>query len=129
MLTLAPAACPCGSAFRVIARIEGRCDDICYLIARSGEPRPFFPDEIRRMVLLAHAGIEDYQVFQDRAGQLRVHVQVAAASDFDEVTDAMARTVEESVTRHGCRMPVVQFERGLAGRLPGDKLRRVRRLG
>jgi phenylacetate-CoA ligase len=129
VLTLAPAPCPCGSAFRVIARIEGRCDDICYLIALSGQPRPFFPDELRRMVLLAHRGIEDYQVFQDRPGQLRVHLQVAAATDYGAVTDAMGRTVEESVTRHGCRMPELQLERGLARRLPGDKLRRVRRLG
>jgi phenylacetate-CoA ligase len=129
VLTLAAAPCPCGSAFRVIAGIEGRCDDICYLIDLSGESRPFFPDAVRRMVLLAHAGIEDYQVFQDRTGQLRVHLQVAAATDFGEVTEALSRTVEQSVTCHGCRMPVLHCERGLTGRLPGDKLRRVRRLG
>jgi putative adenylate-forming enzyme len=129
VLTLAPAPCPCGSAFRVIARIEGRCDDICYLVTPSGEPRPFFPDALRRIVLLAHGGIEDYQVFQDSPGQLRVHLQVAAATDFGEVAAALGRTVEENVIRHGCRMPVLQCERGLASRHPGEKLRRVRRLG
>ncbi len=106
-----------------------RCDDICDLLTPSGEARPFFSDAIRRMVLLGHGGIEDDQVFQDRPGRLRLHLQVAAATDFGEVAAAPGQTVEEGVTRHGCRMPVLRCERGLALRHPGEKLRRVRRLG
>ena len=129
VLSLSSDRCGCGSAFRVISRIEGRCDDICYLLTLSGDSRPFFPDALRRMVLLAHAGIEDYQVFQDRLGQLRVHLQAQAEMDFGKVAGALSKSVEETVRRHGCRMPDLQVERGLVRRLPDEKLRRVRRLG
>ncbi len=129
ILTLAPSPCPCGSAFRVITRIEGRCDDICHLVSLTGELRPFFPDALRRMVLLAHRGIEDYQVFQDRPGQLRVHLEIAAGTEFDRVTASLTETVGESTTRYGCRMPELEVHRGLEPVPPGSKLRRVRRLG
>ena len=82
VLQLGGQPCPCGSCFRTIARIEGRCDDVCYFFERSGAAhgprRPFFPDTIRRMILLAGAGIADYQAVQERDGQLLVHLAVDA---------------------------------------------------
>ena len=125
-VTLAADPCACGSAFRVIERIDGRCDDVCSLIQRDGAPRPFFPDALRRIVLLSDRRIDDYQIVQERPGQLRLRVSVRG--DFAEVRDALRKTMAESVARYGCEMPDLQIEHGLAAVLPGEKRRRVKRL-
>ncbi len=75
-VTLSPDPCTCGSAFRVIERIEGRCDDLCYFVRHDGAPRAFFPDALRRMVLLSDPRIEDYRIVQDAPGELRVQLVV-----------------------------------------------------
>jgi phenylacetate-CoA ligase len=75
VVALNDAPCACGSTFEVLARIEGRCDDICYFPpAAGGRLRPFFPDTIRRMILLAHPDIQDYLAVQDAPGRLCVYL-------------------------------------------------------
>jgi len=81
VLTLAPAPCACGSAFRVIERIEGRLDDVCY----QTNP-PLFPDDFRRLILAAHPSIEDYQLTHSPTS-IRIHIQTTAP--FDEVAAAL----------------------------------------
>lgn len=128
VLTMATEPCSCGSAFRVISRIEGRCDDICYFRQSNGTLRPFFPDTLRRMVLLSHPDIEDYQVYQEGPGRLRVHLQVGEEQDFAEIAASLRATVDESVARYGCQLPELQIERGLEPVEPREKRRRVRRV-
>ncbi len=125
VLTMATEPCSCGSAFRVISRIEGRCDDICYFPQSDGTLRPFFPDTLRRMVLLSHPDIEDYQVFQEGPGRLRVHLQVRAGDDFSEIAASLRATVEESISRYDCQLSELQIERGLEAVRPNEKRRRV----
>jgi phenylacetate-CoA ligase len=121
--------CPCGSPFRVIGAIEGRCDDICAFESRDGGTRPFFPDTIRRMVLLAGPHILDYQAIQERAGHLRIHLAVPDGAAFDEVAAQVRASVDATVAQYGCRPATVQVERGLEPVAPGAKRRRVRREG
>ena len=116
-VTLSPNECSCGSAFRVIERIEGRCDDACHFIQHDGTLRAFFPDALRRMVLVA--GVEDYRIVQHAPGELRVHIQ----GDFRE--DALRASIAEAMARHGCEMPELRIERGVPPTPPGEKRRRV----
>jgi putative adenylate-forming enzyme len=119
--------CRCGSAFRVLSRIEGRCDDVCYFEQRGGGLRPIFPDTIRRMILLADAGLLDYQAFQESPARLRIHLD-APAAEFSLLVSAVCRSVESIATQYDCLVPAIVIERGLEPVAQGAKRRRVRRL-
>ncbi|MBA3825471.1 MAG: hypothetical protein H0X24_16425, partial [Ktedonobacterales bacterium] len=68
VLQLDPAPCPCGGGFRVIRSIEGRSDDVVYFRLPDRAYRAFFPDAIRRAILLAGEGMTDYQATQHQPG-------------------------------------------------------------
>jgi putative adenylate-forming enzyme len=129
LLTLDPRPCPCGSAFRVIERIEGRADDVCYFEAVDGGMRAFFPDVIRRMILMASDRIEDYQAFQEAPAQLRIHVRVSPGASLEEVATALRLSVAEIAAGYGAVCPALTIEEGLVALEPGRKLRRVQRVG
>ena len=118
--------CSCGSAFRVIRAIEGRCDDICYFESFDGSARPFFPDTIRRMILLASPDIVDYQAVQEQCGQLRIHLSVARQVPFDTIAQAVAASVEATVAQYACRPARLSIEQGLEPLEAGVKRRRVK---
>lgn len=127
VVALASAPCTCGSAFRVLSRIEGRCDDICYFPDRASvQLRPFFPDAVRRMVLLAHPQIADYLVVQTAPGYLRVHLALQPNASFAQITAAVLQRVEADVQSCGCRLEAIDFVADVPTPPPGAKRRRVR---
>ncbi len=128
ILQLDPTPCRCGSSFRVIRAIEGRCDDICYFESLTGGIRPFFPDTIRRMILLASPHIVDYQVIQERHGQMRIYLSIKPGIVFNNVVQAVKTSATEVLTRYDCRPAEVSIEEGLLPLPPGAKRRRVQRL-
>ncbi len=128
VLQIDPRPCACGSAFRVIRAIEGRCDDVCYFEASAGGTRPFFPDTIRRMILLASAQILDYQAVQERCGDLRIHLSIPDGIAFDAIAQAVRASVAATVAQYACRPPTVTIEQGIIPTVPGAKRRRVQRL-
>jgi putative adenylate-forming enzyme len=128
VLQIDPRPCCCGSAFRVIRAIEGRCDDVCTFELYEGGVRPFFPDTIRRMILLASADIRDYQVVQERVGQLRVYLELCSGAAPDLVIAALRASVADTLAQYGCRGADLKVELGLEPVAPGVKRRRVRRL-
>ncbi len=129
ILTLAEGACACGSAFRVIERIEGRCDDICYFLLQgdAGGMRAVFPDALRRMVLLSDDRIEDYQIVQEQPGAL--HIRLEVRSGFEEVAARLRAVIADDLSRYGCEPSMVKIEQGLMPFKTGEKRRRVRRAG
>jgi putative adenylate-forming enzyme len=128
VLQIDPRPCPCGSAFRVIRTIEGRSDDVCYFETLAGGRRPFFPDTIRRMILLASARILDYQAVQERCGDLRIHLSIPDGAMFDPIAQAVRASVAATVAQYDCCPPTVTIEHGLIPAAPGAKRRRVQRL-
>lgn len=124
--------CPCGSSFRVIEAIEGRCDDVCYFYANDGTLRPFFPDTIRRMILLASSLITDYAAIQTADGQLCIHLALAEPAAHGPERDAVAAAVRLSTVavanQYGCRAPQLEIEFQLPPPVAGAKRRRVQRL-
>jgi phenylacetate-coenzyme A ligase PaaK-like adenylate-forming protein len=125
VLQIDPQICSCGSPFRVIRAIEGRCDDICYFESLSGGLRPFFPDVIRRMILLASPGIADYQVIQERPGYLRIHLSTVPGAAFQSVSQAVTTSVQSTIAQYACCSATVTIEEGLPTPKPGVKRRRV----
>jgi len=128
VLQIDPRPCACGSAFRVIRAIEGRCDDVCYFEADAGGTRPFFPDTIRRMILLASAQIQDYQAVQERSGDLRIRLSIPDGAAFDAIAQAVRASVAATVAQYGCHPPTVTIEQGIIPAVPGAKRRRVQRI-
>jgi putative adenylate-forming enzyme len=125
VLQLEKHPCPCGSPFRVIRSIEGRCDDICYFESLTGEPRPFFPDTIRRMILLASPDITDYQVIQPNPGKLNIYLTITSGTSFENVSAAVLASVNATVAQYSCQPAIVQIEQGIVPPSPGVKRRRV----
>jgi putative adenylate-forming enzyme len=128
VLRLANKPCRCGSDFRVIEAIEGRCDDVCYFVTDDGDTRPFFPDVIRRMILLASDGIAEYQAVQERPGRLCVRVTLLPSAAADAVDAALRHSANETTARYGCRLMDLTIEHELEPLAPDMKRRRVRRL-
>jgi phenylacetate-CoA ligase len=125
VLRVSGARCACGSPFRVIEAIEGRCDDILYFRARGGGERPFFPDTIRRLVLFAGAGIEDYYAVQERPGHLRIHLSIAPGASFEQIADEVSRNAQEAIAQYGCLPAEIEVVDALPERAAGAKRRRV----
>jgi len=125
VLQMHPQPCSCGSTFRVIRAIEGRCDDVCYFESLAGGARPFYPDTIRRTILLANPDITDYQAVQERCGHLRIHLSSASEAQFGEVAQSVLASVQTTVAQYGCRPAEVSIEEGLGPLKPGMKRRRV----
>ncbi|MBA3531770.1 MAG: adenylate cyclase [Ardenticatenales bacterium] len=129
VLQLETEPCACGSPYRVIHAIEGRCDDICYFETRAGEARPFFPDTLRRMVLLASQEISEYQLVQERQGHLCIHLEVAPHTPFDDIARAVQQSVAATLEGYDCRPATLIVEQGLLHVPSGAKRRRVQRVG
>jgi phenylacetate-CoA ligase len=129
VLQIAGQPCACGSDFRVIRAIEGRSDDVCYFEALDGGARPFFPDTIRRMILLASAQILDYQAVQERSGDLHIRLAIPDGAVFDTIAQAVHASVMATVAQYGCRPPRLTVEQGITPPPPGAKRRRVQRIG
>jgi putative adenylate-forming enzyme len=128
VLQIDPRPCACGSDFRVIGVIEGRSDDVCYFEADDGTARPFFPDTIRRMILLASAQILDYQAVQQRSGDLHIRLAIPSGAAFDAIAQAVHASVAATMAQYACRPPRVTIEQGILPAVPGAKRRRVQRL-
>jgi putative adenylate-forming enzyme len=128
ILELERTPCACGSKFQVIRAIEGRCDDLCYFEADNGEIRPFFPDTIRRMILLASPQILDYQVIQEQHSQLRIHLSVTDPTSFASISQSVRASVETTIAQYACRPAKIQIALGLPALVSGVKRRRVQRM-
>ena len=127
VLQLDPAPCPCGSPFRVIRAIEGRHDDVCYFTLYSGQPRPFFPDTIRRMILLASPSIADYQAIQLHCGQLDIYLSLISGASFEAVSQAVQVSVTTTFAQYDCSPATLRIIEGLPPLLAGTKRRRVQK--
>lgn len=126
VLTLDSRSCPCGCGFQVIEAIEGRSDDICTFPALStGEPRRFYPDTIRRMILLASENITDYVAVQERCGHLRIHLAVKEDTEFKPIADAVRKSAMAVLAQYQATADILQIEQGLPLTVPGAKRRRV----
>jgi putative adenylate-forming enzyme len=126
ILTLENKACTCGSSWLVIQQIEGRSDDVLEFEQFSGGLRPFFPDTIRRAILLASSQILEYEAVQERPGLLRVHLEIEPGSEMavhESVTANMSQTLEQ----YGCHPAKLEIVFGLPERAANIKRRRIRR--
>jgi len=111
---LLDAACPCGSAHRLIADVEGRVDDVF-----EYEGGVLVHPHVFRSVLCRDRSIVEYQVRQTPTGA-EVH-GVGSAVD----SEGIAQTIARELTRLGVKSPTVTFRLvGQLARQPTGKMRR-----
>ncbi|EMT52432.1 MULTISPECIES: F390 synthetase-related protein [Brevibacillus] len=128
--------CPCGSVFLALEQIEGRADDIFYFPSAKGADgsaergeglRPFFPDFVRRAVMTASQGIEEYIVRQKSPEHVEVSLVISSGYRREDVEEDVRRKLQREIERQGYAGPEIVFspyqppERG-------RKLRRVERM-
>jgi putative adenylate-forming enzyme len=118
-------ACPCGSPFIALERIEGREDDIVWLPKAGGVGHvPVFPDVLSRALLNAFPSANEYDIEQREAATLRIGIRPSlTAVEQDGVRQALV----ECTQRAGAAIPHIAFDT-LAERPATQKRRRVRRL-
>ena len=87
--------CPCGSAYQVLEKIEGRSDDIFLFENAQGQEVAIYPDFIRRAVLFVE-GIDEYQVIQRGPDQL----QVALLGAREEEVQAVIKELSNLLADH-----------------------------
>ena len=79
VLVVSETPCPCGSAARAIARIEGREDDRLLLPDEADEPRVVFADACSRVIALVLPLTADYRLAQTGARTLTLSADCAPA--------------------------------------------------
>ena len=94
IVTIAPGGCSCGRSTRRLVAVEGRSDDIMRLPGTVGREVPVHPNHFAEAVESV-AEVRAYQVVQVAGG---VDIAIVSPSD---VTDEVARRVEESLTALG----------------------------
>ena len=118
-------ACPCGSPFISLARVEGREDDIVWLSKPAGAGLvPLFPDVLSRSLLNAMSSVSDYHIEQDGITSLRIGLHPAPTdAELINIRQALAACAQ----RAGAAVPKITFESWTEPSAL-QKRRRVRRL-
>ena len=122
LVRLKTAPCPCGSAFRAVEDVIGRCDDVFWLPRRAGEEDvQITPDVLRNAVLGADRSIEDFRVYQTGANHIDL---VLPPQILQSAADAALFDLERACEIAGAA-PSITLKRGIISAPPGRKLRRV----
>ena len=98
-VTVLPEPCPCGSAHRRIADVQGRLDDVFVYQGRRVHPHLF------RCELSRETGVVEYQVRQTPRGA-RIAVRCSAPVNADSLGDRIAA----ALARSGLKRPQVTVD-------------------
>ncbi len=96
-VTVLAEPCPCGSAHRYVADIQGRLDDVFVYNGRRVHPHVF------RSALARQASVIEYQVRQTQQGA-RIAVRCGARTD----VEALTRELEDALANLGLERPAVE---------------------
>lgn len=80
--------CSCGSKATVIAKIEGRADDV-FRFHKAGKEIVIFPDFVRRAIIAADENITNYIVAQKSNTELLLSVEGEHTTQIKKATDAL----------------------------------------
>ncbi|MBI9101650.1 MAG: hypothetical protein JEY99_04505 [Spirochaetales bacterium] len=81
-------ACPCGTPFMALEKIEGREDDVFLFEGKGGGDVKLFPDIIRRGILYV-AGIRNYQVIQTDKNNVTLLLEYDSNMDINEIQKSL----------------------------------------
>ena len=106
IICLDPRPCPCGSSFRVIARIQGRSDDVFWADRADGPGLQYvFPDYISRAIISSSDGIEEYQAVQVSPRQVLVRILPNGEDQEPQIAGQVASAIRRSSPRTSAGSP------------------------
>ena len=129
IVTVSPDPCPCGSAFRVIERIQGRADDVFWGVRTDSRALQFvFPDYIRRAVIVASDQIIEYEVVQTSPDSVVARIQGCDQEQQERIAKVVEDGIQQVFDQYGCQLPRVDVAFGaLAPSRDAAKRIRIRR--
>ena len=111
IITISPHKCSCGSAFRVIQRIQGRADDVFWSKRLdSNEWQYIFPDYISRAVITTSDDVDEFQVIQNSPDDVLLRIQLnpeIPTYTFD--TRVIINNLSNVFTDYGCNAPKISI--------------------
>ncbi|MFJ3058253.1 F390 synthetase-related protein [Herbaspirillum sp. NPDC087042] len=112
--------CPCGNAALALEAIEGRSDDILWLVATDSQTLcPLFPDAIRHAVAILPEAVPDYRI--EQRGRL---LHIATQGDDRLAYECIATALGQVAKRHGMRRPEC-VQSAFVSSAPYTKRRRI----
>lgn len=104
IMTLRPTPCPCGSHHTALNSIEGRTDDIFYLLdAKDHSTIPFFPGDINSAVMkYSDEDLLEYRIVQESTYIIQIAVK---SNDLSKSFQQCAQGLFELFTNQNCQLP------------------------
>ncbi|HEY9596505.1 MAG TPA: F390 synthetase-related protein [Cyanophyceae cyanobacterium] len=127
ILTERKTPCPCGSVLTALESVEGRRDDIFWLLNQMGERLiPMFPDFIRRAIILTSDEIQDYRVVQKCPDWIEVSLKVPAKLQ-GSIQQKVHQSLLDLFARSHCQIPNIYYKEYEPRTEHHKKLRRIQR--
>jgi putative adenylate-forming enzyme len=127
VVTLSAEPCPCGSRFRVIARIQGRRDEMFWLPRAQNRPGGQFvyPDFITRAIVSAGEpgsvsdAIREYVAVQESPDRVVVYLEMRGGPPGEGHAGSIRRNLANLFGAFDCSVPRIDIEKGIPPALSG----------
>lgn len=106
LVTMSPEPCPCGRPFPLLARVEGRSDDVLRLPGLGGGTVALHPLALRSP-LAAVAGLRQYRIVHEPG---RLTVQAVVANGGRGIPEAVAGRLQAALDGAGACAPEIAVE-------------------
>lgn len=124
ILTEQDEPCPCGSIYTAIKQIDGRCDDLFYVLSTVDQTlKPLFPDFIRRAIITSTNENIEYDVIQTSPTHLQINLQ-CSKKEFCQVSENIEKNILSLFKQIDASTPTLTFGE-YASPKKGVKLRRL----
>ena len=108
MLTMSREPCLCGRPFRLIAKVEGRSDDIIYLQSPQGRDVPIHPIHFRSP-MGAFQEIKEYHVLHEYDG-FNISIVLRKGASGEEVADKLRANLRKKIESVGAICPEIRVQ-------------------
>ena len=106
MVTISKEPCPCGLPFRLIARVEGRSDDIVYLVGHQGQGIPVHPIHFWSAMGVIKE-IKEYRVVHEGKG-MNISVVLRKGTSGDGVANEIKANLGKGFEKLGAKCPDIR---------------------
>jgi phenylacetate-coenzyme A ligase PaaK-like adenylate-forming protein len=108
MITISPEMCPCGRPLRLIAKMEGRSDDIVYLKDLRGQDIPIHPIHFYS-IMGVFREIKEYQVVHEEDG-LHIGIVLREKTSEGEIASMLKEKIRGNLESLGASCPDIHVQ-------------------